>query len=156
VDAAFIPRRAHLAFARGTAALWDVQCEVALPTLFQSFSETGVAQHKPLQCAGGCCQKIPWGSVRPSQLCAHRVDLEHAHNSGIPPRLHPPQCGGEAGGTGAAGALVAPRNARWMASGGRTSVGWRTAKGAGGGGAKGAGGGGGGAPRHRPTGGFFG
>jgi len=93
VDAAFIPRNAHLAFARGTVALWDVYCEVALPTLFYSFGETGIAKNKALNCAGGCCHTIPWAGVHPSQLCAHPIDLRAANSSGVPPRLHPSQCG---------------------------------------------------------------
>lgn len=105
VDVAYLPRHTHAAFSRAVPAFWDVQWEVALPTILHGLAATGVAPHRPLACAGGCCAKLSWAAIAPSRLCAHRVDLQHAHAGGIPRALVPPQC------TGGGGA--APGKYRW-------------------------------------------
>lgn len=105
VDLAFLPRHTHAAFRRAVPAFWDVQWEVALPTVLHGLAAAGIAEHRPLACVGGCCVKVPWTGISPSRLCAHRVDLEQAHARGIPQALAPIQCAGGGGRGGAAAAL---------------------------------------------------
>lgn len=105
VDVAYLPRHTHAAFSRAVPAFWDVQWEVALPTILHGLAASGVAPHRPLACAGGCCAKLSWAAIAPSRLCAHRVDLQHAHAGGIPRALVPPQCTG--------GGAAAPGKYRW-------------------------------------------
>ena len=89
-DVAFVPMRAQAAFRRAVRnSFWDVQCEVAFPTVFRALQVARVANQSLIGCLGGCCQKVPWMNVRPPTLCAHRTDLEMATINDIPPRLRP-------------------------------------------------------------------
>ena len=72
VDVAYIPMSAQAAFRKATRhSFWDVQCEVALPTMFRAFEVAGIAPRHQVSCMGGCCRKLSW-SFGGTTLCAHR------------------------------------------------------------------------------------
>ena len=124
-DVAFLPMHAQAAFRKAVRnSFWDVQCEVAFPTVFKALEIARVATHRPISCSGGCCQKLNWSPSMSSGLCAHRVDLEVASLQGVPPQLIAPllcqrrfgdrpgdrggggRGGGAAGGAGRAHAML--------------------------------------------------
>ena len=91
VDVFFLPRDVHALFRHAARAFWDVQLEVAVPTIFKSFEVAGLAPWRTFDCHGGCCHKLMWAQVKHRTMCAHRTNLEAATISGIPAHLHPPQ-----------------------------------------------------------------
>ena len=90
VDIAYIPRVSHAAFRAAADLFWKVQLEVAMPTIFSAIQTARIAPWGKFDCLGGCCTFIQWASLfNGGQLCAHRVNLEHATLRGVPARLHP-------------------------------------------------------------------
>lgn len=69
----YIPTNAQLAFRKMTRqSFWDVQCEVALPTMFKAIEVAGIAPRHEISCTGGSMKYLSWGSFAPGTLCAHK------------------------------------------------------------------------------------
>ena len=53
--------------------------QVAIPTIFRAIHEAQIAKWARFECLGGSIPSLPWNSVGPNALCAHKVRVRVRH-----------------------------------------------------------------------------